>query len=330
MQTGNISFCEKQAINIKSDKIKKELLDKLNTYNVNILHKHYEIFNDNSVVKIKKSPYIISLKSNGNPYLMFLTRINHIPTCLMIDKKIQQGYFLPRIIVIHMSFDDILFDDTIFDGEMIKDKNSNWIYMINDVYALNGNALNDHNIVKRLNSISNILMTNYIPDEQDIFSIQMKKYYKCSEVNEMVDTFQKTLPYTSRGIIFKPMFLKFKDILHNFNNSLITNTVRKKVGNMNEFIDKSNLLNTTHGSNNIHNKNDEIIQTMKYTIIKTDVPDVYDLYDNEKNIGNACVNTLSVSKFLRNLFESSNVNTKFVVKCVYNSKFHKWIPIELS
>ncbi len=93
MQTGSISFCEKQALNIKSNDTKNLFNDKLIHYNVKILQKHFERFNEDTFTKLKNNPYVASLKSNGNPYLLFLTTFQNADVCIMIDKKIQQGYF---------------------------------------------------------------------------------------------------------------------------------------------------------------------------------------------------------------------------------------------
>lgn len=326
MQIGNISFCEKNAINIKTDKIKKQCLDKLQSiYNVNILSKHYYLYNEHTIEKLQNHPYITSLKSDGNPYLLFLTRLNNVNTCIMIDKKIQQGYFLPRMIIIHLQFTDNLFDDTIFDGEMIKDNNNNWVFIINDLYALSGQHTNEQNVIKRINQVYQILQTQFVVNEDDLFNVQVKKYFKCDDIEDMIEIFKQTVPYSSRGVIFKPMFLRFKDILYNFNNSLINYKVRTKVGNTNEFIE----INHKKDENIQANVPSSYIDINEFNIKKTDIPDVYELHDSEnKLVGNACVNKMQVSKFLSDLFENSNINSKFKVKCVYNSKFKKWTPIE--
>lgn len=312
MQTGNISFCDKLALNIKAEEIKQKLLYELETkYNTKILNKHFEVFRqETSLPKLTKCPYMFCLKSNGNPYFMFLTRINNINTCIMIDKKIQQGYFLPRMIIVHTMFSNELFEDTLFDGEMIRDMNGQWVYLINDMYVLKGNYLVDMNIVKRYNTIYSILENDYT-QHNDLFYIQVKKLFQMPELSNVVNNFKNELNYSSRGVIFKPMFIKFKDILYNFDDSLIKHNKKKKVGTSNEFIETKNL--------------DKQI----FSIKNTQTPDVYQLYQKNVFIGNACVNSLSVSKFLSNIFKDSLLHESFEVECVYNCKFNKWTPVRL-
>jgi hypothetical protein len=38
--------------------------------------------------------------------------------------------------LIYMGFDDNLYTDTLFLGELIKDKSNNWIFMITELYVL--------------------------------------------------------------------------------------------------------------------------------------------------------------------------------------------------
>ena len=310
MQTGNISFCDKLALNLKAEGTKQKILYDLESkYNIKILNKHFEIFrNEISLPKLAKCPYMFCLKSNGNPYYMFLTRINNVNTCIMIDKKIQQGYFLPRMIIVHTMFHNDLFQDTLIDGEMIRDVNNEWIYSINDMYVYKGNHLVDTNTIKRHNMLYNLLEKEY-RQHNDLFYIQVKRLFPLTELRSVVNEFNHQLKYTSRGVIFKPMFIKFKDILYNFDDSLIKQNKKTKVGNTNEFIETKSLDNQI------------------FKIKNTQTPDVYQLYQNNSFIGNACVSSLSISKFLSNMFKDSSLHETFTVECTFNSKFNKWTPI---
>ena len=70
--------------------------------------------------KYLNNPHLISVKTVGTNYF-FLTKINNINCCFYIDRKIKQGYTCPRIISVKYLFDDCVFDDTLFDGELVKD-----------------------------------------------------------------------------------------------------------------------------------------------------------------------------------------------------------------
>ena len=38
------------------------------------------------------------------------------------------------MIITYFQFDEELYNNTLFEGEMIKDKDGNWIFIINDLY----------------------------------------------------------------------------------------------------------------------------------------------------------------------------------------------------
>lgn len=313
MHTGNISFCDKIALNVKSEEFKKQILSELEEkYGLKILNKHFETFKDDvSISRMQKSPYMFCLKSNGNPYFMYLTQINNINTCIMIDKKIQQGYFLPRMLIVHQMFDDSLFLNTLFEGEMIKDKSNTWIYCINDMLVYQGTHLSDSNLIKRHNLIYNLLDSMYEPNDM-FFHIQVKKLFTISELDYAIQEFQHKLNYTTRGILFKPLFIKFRDILLNFDDTLIKQNTKQKLASKNEFTAK------------------EHIEKRVFHIKNTQTPDIYQLYDKGDYIGNACVNSLAVSKFLYNLFKNSTLQDSYKVECTYHTSFQKWIPVSLA
>ena len=130
MQTGLISFCDKTAFNIKTQNVKETILNDI--YDISkfkIIQKHFELLKIHHFSKLNDNPHLISLKSNGNPYLLYLTKFNFINTSIFIDKKVQSGYFLPRMIITRFSFPDELFDNTLIEGEMIKDNNGKWIFL---------------------------------------------------------------------------------------------------------------------------------------------------------------------------------------------------------
>lgn len=317
MQTGTISFCGKNALNIKSDSVKQKLLATLETrFNQRIVRRHYESFDrEHSVSKIRNNPHLACLKSNGNPYFVLLTRINYVNTCVFIDKKIQHGYLLPRMIIVRMCFDDALFvGGTLLEGEMVvpSDKRD-CRFLVNDLIAYKGKHLLNINLVNRLNMLYAMLEREYDPAHNRFFRLEVKRYLSCERLHELVGTFAPSLPYTNRGVIFKPMFMKFRDILHNFEDGLIKSTVRVKYGEANKFITPEDV-------------------TRVFKIKNTTEPDVYELYDETSNdlIGAPMVNTLGVSKYLGGMFRNARACSSHSVRCRFNDRFKRWEPIIAS
>ena len=292
MQTGTISFCDNHALNIKSNTIKTNILELLEKeYGIKILSKHYDKFDgEKTISKLRQNPYLVSLKSNGNPYFMYCTKYNNVNMTMLIDKKIQHGYFLPRIIIVRKGFDSSIYSNTLFEGEMIKTSDKEWVYVVNDILVYKKNRLTSMNILKRLNLINDILENMYKRYPQDIFHIQIKKYVKCSELESKLLLMRDGLNYTNRGLLFKPMFTKFRDILLNFDDSLIDNTKKIKYLDVkdNKYID-INDFKTNHNQCEPNTKPDvnyNIHNDKVFNVLKTDMPDIYELYDDDdKRLG---------------------------------------------
>ena len=142
-QVSEISFCDKKALNIKSDDFKKSILDTLNSqFNVNIMSRHYEVINPKNIQNLVSNPYLISLKSaEGNNYYLYLFRHNDINTCIFIDRKVCKGYSYPRMICIKYLFDDCVFNNTLFEGEMVKYNDKHWAFIINDIISHNNKLI---------------------------------------------------------------------------------------------------------------------------------------------------------------------------------------------
>jgi hypothetical protein len=353
MQIGTISFCDKTAFNIKNQNVKEQILkDIYNISQIKIIQKHFEILKEHHFKKLNDNPHLISLKSNGNPYLLYLTKYNFVNTCIFIDKKVQAGYFLPRMIISRFNFPDELFENTLLEGEMIKDNNKKWIFLINDLYIYKNKSLGKDNILKRLEFINNIFL-DFKNDPDDVCLFQTNKYFKYEKFKYLVDDYKNKLNYTCRGIYFKPLFFKFKNILFNFDDSLVCKVNKVKYQKGNEFLmSKNNSNNSNNNINSISQKiktskevskiTNETKEIMPYSnddkvkefyIENTDLPDVFNLYKIENNsnvfFNIAYIPNINTSNFVRNLFVNKALNTKIKIECKYVSNFNKWAPIKV-
>jgi hypothetical protein len=348
MHLGEISFCDKVGYNIKSDDYKRKILTELEELaGFSVVQKHHERYSDRLLPMLQKNPHLVSVKTNGNPYLLYLTKYNFANQCIFIDKKIQHGYFFPRMIIAKLWFDDALFNGTLLDGEMIKTSNGGlWHFVINDIIFETGQQfqqLTTWNLIKRMNRVYNILETMYREDEVSCCILRVKKYFTYEEIPYISDTFMKTLDYTCRGLYFKPLYLKFRDILINFDDTLVKKVVRTKFKDgafleQQDNVDSVNVLSDNIESidiANLHNKIPEINGQSSdesiFYIKKTNQPDVYELHN--VNTGSfdgssyACVASMTTSKLLRDVFNGINMNERIKFQCKLHAKFGKWVPI---
>jgi hypothetical protein len=332
---GIISFSDRVAFNIKCNEHKDIILDQMSSlYNIKILQRHHHNL-DNNNVNFILSNHLMNLRSNGNRYYLYFTLYNNIETMYFIDKKIHPGYQRPRIIFGRGLFDKKLFKNTLLDGEMVKCKDNSWTFLINDIICYEGMYLNRKMLPDRLKILYNMLETQYTPDKMiDVCNYKVKSYFKMfKESIENIMELSSNLNYTCRGIYIYPYDIKYKPKLYNFNESSVINVVRK-TKDITEFKTKDSvtdivpltITDTVQDTKELNALNNE--ENILY-IVKTNEPDIYNVYDNEDvhnkpAIGIALVQTLSDSKLLREAFRDKNAITNIKFVCVFVEKFKKW------
>ena len=348
-QVSEISFCDKKALNIKSDDFKKYILDQLNSlYNVNIMNRHYEVLNTKNVGHLQNNPYVISVKSlEGNNYYLFCLRHNDVNTCIFIDRKVCKGYAYPRMICVKYQFDDTVFTNTLFEGEMVKYNDKHWAFIINDIISHNNSHLTNVNLMKRLSTLNDILTRHYKPDLiLDICKLQVKKYFSYTDFDTVLHEFIPSLTYQSKGFIFKSIHLKFPNYLYVLENvpKLCSSSGN---GTSNSNTVKNSLNNNQNTDTILHDENNrsrskspelKLIDTsildihipQELKIVKGDKPDTYYLYKirnndaSEEKIGLIGLPNLKTSKWVSNLFKEKRES---MIMCEYNTNFKKWVPI---
>jgi hypothetical protein len=340
MHTGIISFCDRIAFNIKCSDAKDWILNELEKkYQIRILQKHWFKLDDQQFKYVLSIPHWACLRSNGNPYFVYFTRYEDVSQIMYIDKKVQPGYQKPRIILSKGQFSEEIFDNTLIEGEMVKDKNQQWVFLINDVLMYKGRYLIHEPLPKRIAYAYDMIKNHYNSDEwMDVCTYQVKKYFECSQsAFENMMLLSKDLPYTNRGIYFMPHNMKYKPKLVNFNDELIKNVFRKIKDNP-EFQEKQLQVDTPvvvpTTSINMHRPKSDVSYETNEKMLwlrKTEQPDIYDMYEQENSLqkmGIASVPSLMLSKMLRAVFKNLNVATSVPFKCRYEEQFQKWIPVE--
>ena len=343
---GIISFSNRIAYNIKSNEHKDMILDQLNTlYKIKILQRHHHNLDENNIKFVLSNNHLMNLRSNGNRYYLYFTLYNDIEIIYYIDKKIHPGYQRPRIILGRGLFDKSIFKNTLLDGEMVKCADNSWTFLINDIISYEGTYLSNRTLPERLKLIYHMLEKQYTPDATiDVCNYKVKTYYHMykESISSIVEM-SKKLNYTCRGIYIWSYDLRYKPKLYNFDESTIISVIRK-TKDKTEFqtIDKSSdddnapKLQETQPTAKFMIQEDtkcEEDERILY-LVKTHEPDIYKIYESEdvlnvKSIGIALVQTLMVSRMLRNAFKDKNVTTCIRFKCTYDAKFEKWKPIKL-
>ncbi len=315
IKTMDLSFCNTKAHNVVNKEGKQYILDCLEKHKIKLNTKRAYILHNKTLQYLEKTQHIISIKSSGTNYYLFFTNINNINYCFYIDRKIKPGYSYPRIISVKYAFDDIIFKDTLLDGELIKNENdpTQWMFLITDIILCCGEKL-ECNIINRFNKLYKILNENYKENlDLDICPLVVKKLFLYKDYDNLITMFIPSLPYKTKGLYFNSLNTKHANQLYLFNNNS----------------------NNNHNKHNKHKKVDTETETDNvntqfiFKLQSTNTPEIYDLYcNNNRNLekyGVACIPNLRTKMLIqKNLSDGI-----CYVNCKYNEKFSKYQPISV-
>lgn len=233
IKTKPISFCNNIVDNLMETKDKQFLIDKLyNSYQISITDKDYIIMKDNYFPILKNNLHYVTLMSNGNKYFLYLTIFNDIPLCLLIDRKIKEGYNQPRILSVKYDFSlDLHKKDTLFGGELIKTNNNKWKFVIYNLYLHCGEDKSKIGLIDNYNFIYEILGKQFKYHNNSPCKIFVKKVYNRNQVKELLNNvIPNELDYSVKGLVFHPENLKYAKNLYLLRNSeeVLNNTVMEE------------------------------------------------------------------------------------------------------
>ena len=320
------SFCNVQIDNITTNEAKQYILNQMSIRcsGIKFNSRYAKVYND-QYSKNLNNPHIFCLKSSGTPYLLFLSQINDTNYSFLIDKKTNDKYPFPKIMVTPYNFDSELYKGTLLECELIRDKENNWSLGINDIYYYMGKNQNKTIIIDRINIIHLLLENNFkVTDYSKVCPIFVKKYFDYKQIVDTYEKFIPNLPYNTRGLYFVPLRTDYSKILYLFSRdqSLISDNKNKKGVKKKEFKKEFKKDNPKKEKKNIF----RIVETLK--------PDVYELYlkedDNLIKHGNALVQTIETSHNILEFFKDKDPMDEIKVECKLNLKFNKWVPIRLS
>ena len=296
------SFCNKEVDNVTDNSMKKYILDnlKLKT-DLKYDSRYAKVYNE-QFKKNLNNPHVFCLKSSGTPYLLFCTQINDINYSFLIDKKVKDGYDFPKIFIVHYRFDPELFQGTLFEVELTRDKHNAWSIIIGDIYNMSGNSMKNTQVMDRINNCNDILENKYIDDNFcNICPLSIKRFFDIQEVESVIHDFIPKLTYRVKGFYFVPLKTSYAKILY-----LLKDNDYKQVNSVSKSL-------------------------ISFRIIKTVKADIYELYlYNEQRSciikhSYATVTNTEKSQWLKELTDK---NDECIVECKYNTLFQKWEPVK--
>lgn len=403
----NISFCDKQCSNLNNNKAKEDLINYIEKkYPIKIIDRGYVPLNPHMMRNISYHQHILTTLTNGNSYVLFLTQVEGINCCFYIDRKLKGGYTFPKIHCVKYRFANELFEkETIFSGELIRDNDRKWFFILSDILVYKGQDTKSKNILSKFEMMNDILKEEYTADEHmEVCPLQIKKLFTYDQVDTLVQDFIPNLSYVCKGLLFNTLDSKFNnyalilprerqiqvvdksyidsiierknpelmqnvmpvmDYSNNINsqddyvdtkskyntvspesaglvaNQSITEVSNRDVSNSNNGNNMSNNTNTrnttqsnsvmtatTLESSNLRKSN--ITQNnVVFRILKTESPDIYNLYCLNSNElikdSIALIPNIKISQKMYHLFKNNN-KLDVNMECKFSKVFERWIP----
>ena len=331
-------FSNKKSLQINSPQIRNDIKSIINNIgSFNLTSKYYTFLNKKNVNNLKENNFLVTLSTFGKKFILFITKYNTKKYCIFINKKND------TMTVTQLKFSDDIFLGTLFDGELIKNSEDKWIYLINDIAYYKGENVITKSFLERQNIIEHILNNEheYSIDTESLY-ISKKSYFDYKYIKSLVEKYSNYLNYKSSGLYFKntnnfsdnylfifPECRSDSKILNNgvtVDNIKINNTnkINDKINNENEdddlfknveIIEPNKIIqqnNNYEVNNNKFDKNNMKLEktTCRFLINATIMPDIYELYcknsnNNIEKYSYASVPDIDTSNFLKSIFSNN-------------------------
>ena len=353
----NNLFCGKNTI-ILSSSIRNEIKKKLNNIGTfNITSKYYSFLSKKNVNNLKDNTYSVSLRSFGKAFVLFIINLNNKNYCVFINKK---NEFMN---VVQLKFHKDLYNGTLFDGEIVKNENDKWIFIINDIVYYKGNNLITDKFLNRQNILNNIFMNEFENIQNDNLFLTKKQFFEYRYIKDLVESYMINLNYKCSGLYFKNhnnfsdnylfIFPECRSDTKILNNGVTIDNQKVRVEPEKSPIKKSiskedmdlfgEIEDVNYNNNNDFEKPKLKTTTCKFLINPTTLPDIYELYclgsNNQiEKLTHACVPDMETSNLLKSIVNSENIfdsisekiknKSAIYVECNYHKDFKKWIPFK--
>lgn len=153
------------------------------------------------IFKLKKFPYVVTVKSDGMRFMMYCTIFDDKKMCYMIDRAF-------RFYEIEQDFDDDIYQNTLFDGELVKISDGDkykWTYIIHDCVCSNNVLCSHKDFFTRYDNVRDVL-TKQWKEGKDCIPLKPKQFVLLEEfINLVNDVRNEKVGHPTDGYIFTPI-----------------------------------------------------------------------------------------------------------------------------
>ena len=284
-------FSNKKSLQIVSSSISNDIkgqIRSLGSFNLN--SKYYTFLNKKNVNDLKEpssdtDKYLVTLSTFGKKFVLFMTRYNSKKYCIFINKKNE------AMTVLQLKFTDDIFNGTLFDGELVKNNEEKWIYLINDIAYYKGENIITTSFMKRQEIIKHIIQYEQDTLIDEHLNITNKQYFTYKNIKDLCENYINHLNYKCSGLYFKS--------INNFSNNYLFIFP--------ECRSDSKILNTYEQTNDNTNKEN-----------KNNKENELDLFDNVE-----IIETIELNKSNDKLLDSSSDTMSDITDDIQTDKYRK-------
>jgi hypothetical protein len=298
----SIYFSNKKSLQIVSPNIRNDIKTQINQMgSFNLNSKYYTFLNKKNVNNLKENKFLVSLSTFGKKFVLYLTRYNQRKYCIFINKKND------TMTITQLKFADELFNGTLFDGELVKNSDEKWIYLINDVAYYKGINIITKSFYERQEIIENIITNEQENNDiNETLFISKKWYFEYKNIKDLSERYINQLNFKCSGLFFKNLNNFSDNYLFIFpecrtDSKILNNTnksdFKKKYNDENE-----DNLNDINNDNN--NNCDDLFSNVEMLDINIE-------NDNEKI--NEKVNEKNNEKVLHNMYKLDKTTCRFLI-----------------
>ena len=212
MKTSPVTFCHSSVEQIIDHHTKVAIIESIRQCtNINITERTNRLIRNSKDASYLNNPHLITLAPYCQRWLMYLTQINHMNVCILIERSVKPGYPYPKMLIVNYIFHDVLYQNTLFDLDLIDNAKGQDtpLILVNDIYMMKNRDVTCWEALKRINTI-NTIFENQFKDDMIIqpSAIQVKRVFSTTQLEDM-KTFIQQLPYNIKGLNFIPLNSKY-------------------------------------------------------------------------------------------------------------------------
>ena len=224
MQATPASFGRGTAFSLRSDADKARLLGELrDLFGIRVpdrgdRQRRYCGADHARDIRAHPDRFAVSVRTRGNPYYLYLTRVDGTGICAFIDRKVQDGHFYPRILLARLCFDERAFDGTLVDGELLRmppaagsEAEERWVFVACDIRADRGQDLRPSGasagepLAARLGRLERLIApaTHRVDLATDVCILRVKQHFAVSRLREAAEAVIAGIDYDVNGVVFR-------------------------------------------------------------------------------------------------------------------------------